>query len=50
MIYYENGNPQRITMRKAYRIWVTMVDDEQKEAGTTFILWLAEMVKMGIFN
>lgn len=47
--YYENGRPERISMRKAYRMFQTEVSEEQKNQGTTFSTWLFEMIKMQIF-
>ena len=47
--YYENGKPERISMRKAYRMFQTKASEEQKNQGTTFSAWLFEMVKMQIF-
>ena len=47
--YYENGRPERISMRKAYRMFQTKVSEEQKNQGTTISTWLFEMVKMQIF-
>ena len=46
---YEDGREKRITMRKAYRQYMTMVDSNQKEQGTTFTSWLFEMIEMQIF-
>lgn len=48
-MYYEEGRPQRISMRKAYRLYLTQVDQEQKRAGTTFDAWLYDMQRSGIF-
>ena len=47
-MYYENGHPQRMSMRKLYRFFKTQFDEEQKQMGTTFSTWLAEMEKMQI--
>lgn len=47
--YYENGRPERISMRKAYRMFQTEVSEDQKNQGTTFSTWLFEMIKMQIF-
>ena len=47
--YYENGRPERISMRKAYRMFQTEVSEEQKNQGTTFSTWFFEMIKMQIF-
>lgn len=48
-LYYEDGREKRITMRDAYRQFCTMVDNNQKEQGTTFQSWIAEMISMQIF-
>jgi len=48
--YYEEGTVKTITMRKAYRIFTTSIDDNQKAQGTTFTSWLSEMEHMQIFN
>ncbi len=48
-LYYENGRPERISMRKAYRMFQTEVSEEQKNQETTFSTWLFEMIKMQIF-
>lgn len=48
-ITYEDGREKRIAMRKAYRQYMTMVDSNQKEQGTTFTSWLSEMIEMQIF-
>ena len=47
--YYEDGTDKTITFRKAYRMFTAMVDDNQKEQGTTFSSWLSEMEKLQIF-
>ena len=47
--YYENGYEQKISFRKAYRMF-TLVDADQKAQGTTFTSWLAEMEHMQILN
>lgn len=47
--YYEEGEPQRVSMRKAYRMFRTKVSTEQKSQGTTFEMWLQEMLRMQIF-
>lgn len=49
-IYYEDGKTDKITMRKAYRMYCVMVDAEQKAQGTNFISWLYEMERMQILN
>lgn len=48
-LYYEDGRKKRVTMRDAYRQYMTMVDSNQKEQGTTFQSWLAKMIAMNIF-
>lgn len=48
--YYEDGYCKKVTMRKAYRMFQTIVDDNQKENGTTFKSWLAEMEHTQILN
>mgnify|MGYP000720149904 CR=1 FL=1 len=48
-LYYEEGRTKAISMRKAYRLFTTVVSEEQKAAGTTFSFWLHEMVRMQIF-
>ena len=47
--YYEDGHEKKVTFRKAFRMFTVMVDDNQKEQGTTFTSWLSEMEKMQIF-
>ena len=49
-IYYEDGKTDKITMRKAYRMYCIMVDVEQKAQGTNFISWLYEMERMQILR
>lgn len=46
--YYEEGSEKKISLRKAYRIFNTLVDEKQKAQGTTFTSWLAEMEHMQI--
>ena len=46
--YYEDGHEKKITFRKAFRMFTTLVDNEQKEQGTTFSSWLSEMEKLQI--
>ena len=46
--YYEDGHEQTFSFRKAYKMFQTMVDDDQKAQGTTFASWLAEMEHMQI--
>lgn len=48
--YYEDGSTKNISFRKAYRMFITLVDENQKAQGTTFASWLAEMEKMQILN
>lgn len=48
-MYYEEGRPQRISMRKAHKLYLTQVDQEQKRAGTTFDAWLYDMQRSGLF-
>lgn len=45
--YYESedGKIRRFSFRKIYRMFVTLVDNEQKEQGTDFVSWLEEMEK-----
>lgn len=47
-LYFENGYKQKISMRKAYRLFSTIVDDNQKSQGTTFTTWMKEMERMEI--
>ena len=47
--YYEDGHEKKVTFRKAYRMFTVMVDNDQKEQGTTFTSWLSEMEKLQIF-
>ena len=47
--YYEDGHEKKVTFRKAYRMFTTLVDNDQKEQGTTFSSWLSEMEKLQIF-
>lgn len=46
--YFEDGKEKRYTFRKVYRMFVALVDDNQKSEGTTFTSWLSEMEKMQI--
>ncbi len=48
--YYEDGYTKKISMGKAYRMFITLVDDNQKAEGTTFASWLSEMEHMQILN
>ena len=47
--YYEDGTDKTVTFRKAFRMFTTLVDNDQKEQGTTFSSWLSEMEKLQIF-
>ena len=47
--YYEDGHEKKVTFRKAFRMFTTLVDNEQKAQGTTFSSWLSEMEKLQIF-
>ena len=49
-MYYEEGTQKQLSMRKVYRLYLTQVDKEQKELGTTFNTWLEEMRKYQILN
>lgn len=47
--YYEDeGRVKTFTMKKIYRMFCVMIDEEQKKEGTTFLSWLSEMEKMQI--
>ncbi len=47
--YYEDeGRVKTFTMKKIYRMFCVMIDEEQKKEGTTFLNWLSEMEKMQI--
>lgn len=48
--YYEDGYAKTLSMRKIYRMFSTLVDDNQKAEGTTFESWLYEMEHMQILN
>lgn len=48
--YYEDGYVKKIPFRKAYRMFVVLVDESQKSQGTTFTSWLDEMEHMQIFS
>lgn len=48
--YYENGKRERLTMRKVYRLYCVLVDDEQKALGTDFMAWLMDMQRLGLLN
>lgn len=47
--YYENEKREIYTLRKAYRAYRVMVDDEQKASGTDFKAWLLDMQRTGLF-
>lgn len=47
---YEDGRKQRFSMRDVYRQYCTIVDQDQKDQGTTFESWLDEMEKIQILN
>lgn len=49
-LYYEDGKEEKFSMRDVYRMFVTSVDQEQKDQGTTFQSWLDEMEHMQILN
>ena len=46
--YYEDGKIKRISFCKVYRMFVALVDENQKSQGTTFTSWLSEMEHMQI--
>lgn len=46
--YYEDGKERTLSKRKVYRMFTTLVDENQKAQGTTFTSWLAEMEHMQI--
>ena len=46
--YYEDGHEQTFSFWKVYRMFQTIVDDDQKAQGTTFESWLSEMEHMQI--
>lgn len=48
--YYEDGYIKKVSMRKTYRMFITLVDNSQKAEGTTFKNWLKEMEHMQILN
>ncbi len=48
--YYEDGYIKKISMKKAYKMFITLVDNNQKVEGTTFKNWLEEMEHMQILN
>ena len=48
--YYENGKKERLTMRKVYRLYCVVVDDDEKAMGTNFTAWLMYMQRLGLLN
>lgn len=48
--YYEDGNTRVFTMQEVKRLYCALVGQDQKNNGTTFSLWLAEMEHMQILN
>ena len=42
--YYEDGNTKKISFRKAYRMFTTLVDENQKAQGTTFTSRLEKLL------
>lgn len=46
--YYEDGTEKTFPLRKLYRQFQTLVDNDQKAEGTTFHSWLSEMERMQI--
>ena len=46
--YYENGKKEVFTLEQVKRLYDVIVDNEQKQSGTTFDLWLEEMERMQI--
>ena len=48
--YYEDGNTRIFTMPEVRRMYDALVGQDQKNNGTTFSLWLAEMEHMQILN
>lgn len=47
-LYYENGKEEEYSLNELQHIFDTVVDDEQKQSGTTFESWLHEMIKTQI--
>ena len=47
-VYYENGKKEVFTLEQVKRLYDVVVDNEQKQSGTTFELWLAEMERFQI--
>lgn len=48
--YHEDVKTKRLTMHDVYRMFITSVDDNQKNQGTTFQSWIDEMEHMQILN
>lgn len=46
--YYEDGKQRTFSLRKVYRMFTVLIDNEQKKQGTTFSSWLSEMEHMQI--
>lgn len=46
--YYEDGQVKQFSFKKVYRMFITLVDENQKSQGTTFTSWLDEMEHMQI--
>lgn len=48
--YYEDGNEKIFSMQEVRHLYRSLVGQDQKNSGTTFSTWLAEMEKMQILN
>ena len=48
--YYEEGNTKIFTMKEVCCMYSALVGQDQKNNGTTFATWLAEMEHMQILN
>lgn len=48
--YYENGKTEVFALADVELFYELSVDNEQKQNGTTFETWLAEMEHMQILN
>lgn len=48
--YYEDGNTKFFSMQEVRCLYCALVGQDQKNNGTTFSLWLAEMEHMQILN
>ena len=48
--YYEDGNAKIFTLQEVQCLFCALVGQDQKDNGTTFTTWLAEMEKMQILN